>query len=149
MTILMTPPKTFLITLPGEVDLSTQDQLTDLLGQFAATDAPSPHVDLSTVTFMDCTGLTFLVTLRRASAARGGIVTLLHPHPNVLRLLRVVQFDTVFVIISWPLFSIAAMDGHTTYASVEIRRRTRDRPGIALGLRGQRLALDVFRVAVG
>ena len=92
--------ETFDISLEGEVDLSQRAALRALAAAFASDAARNAAVDLSRVTFMDSTGLGFLVRVRRISRSRGGQVALTNPQAIVLRLLRTTHLDQLFEIQS-------------------------------------------------
>lgn len=86
------------IALSGEVDIAFGDELRTLGEAFVQSGSSNAVVDLSGVTFIDSTGLNFLVGLRRVAQGRGGSVTLRRPSPACLRLLQVSAFDQVFDI---------------------------------------------------
>jgi anti-sigma B factor antagonist len=86
------------IALSGEVDIAFGDELRTLGEAFAQSASANALVDLSGVTFIDSTGLNFLIGLRRVAQARGGSVTLRRPSPACLRLLEVSAFDQVFEV---------------------------------------------------
>ena len=90
--------ETFDISLEGEVDLSQRTALRELAVAFISDGSRHATVDLSGVSFMDSSGLGFLVRVRRISRSRGGLVTLTHPQANVLRLLRTTHLDQLFDI---------------------------------------------------
>ena len=86
------------IALSGEVDIAFGDELRTLGEAFVQSGRENAVVDLAGVTFMDSTGLNFLVGLRRVAHGRGGSVTLRRPSPACRRLLQVSAFDQVFDI---------------------------------------------------
>jgi anti-sigma B factor antagonist len=88
----------FEIALTGEVDLARQAELVNLRRGFQDSTYASVVVDLSDVTFLDSTGLSFLADLRHVAEGRDGRVTLRQPSPAALRTLKVVAFDEVFEI---------------------------------------------------
>ena len=82
--------------LSGEIDLSTA-------GEFrrAAIDAMDRHgaaltLDLSQVTFMDCTGVGVLIFLRAEARARGGHITLPGTPLRVSQLLELTGLQSLF-----------------------------------------------------
>lgn len=89
----------FSVRLRGAVDLPEEPVLTSFLQDFREGHMPSARVDLRQVTFMDTTGLAFLVRLRRTALARGGEVTLVGASGICLRALQTVRFDTVFTML--------------------------------------------------
>ena len=94
------PDLTHRIWLRGDIDMQRAMECETLLERYQDTPARDVSVDLMDVTFFDSTGLGFLARLRIASEARDGRVTLLYPSPQVLRILQLVAFDTVFEIVT-------------------------------------------------
>lgn len=90
--------ETFEIRLEGEVDLSRRNELRAVAVAFVSDGSKHARVDLSGVTFMDSSGLGFLLRLRRISQARGGRVILTPPQGAVLLLFRTVLLDRIFEI---------------------------------------------------
>jgi anti-sigma B factor antagonist len=74
------------ITVSGEVDLSTVSQLRERLFELADDGEPL-IVDLEKVTFIDSTGLGALVGAYRRAAAHGGSVHAVCARPQVCKLL--------------------------------------------------------------
>jgi anti-sigma B factor antagonist len=60
------------VHVSGELDLSTAGHLRELLSGLIRAGTPQLVLDLSGVTFMDCTGLGVLIRAREASTVRGG-----------------------------------------------------------------------------
>ena len=58
------------------------------------------EIDLSRTTFMDCTGLGALISLRNLARARNGGVRLLNPTPTVQQLFDVVRAGHMFEIVN-------------------------------------------------
>lgn len=77
------------ITVSGEVDAATSDQLSDVIAPLAAEPNSSVVVNLSEVSFMDSSGLRALI--RGANEARdsGGSLVLATVSPPVMRLLEI------------------------------------------------------------
>jgi anti-sigma B factor antagonist len=88
----------FQIYLAGDVDLVREPELNRLADAYFDSDDVDVEVDLSAVTFMDSTGLAFLMSLRRYAHRRGGTVTLLSPSGRSLRLLELAAVPTLFEI---------------------------------------------------
>lgn len=85
------------VAVVGEIDLSTSDLLRVRL--LDALSAPHPHrieVDLAEVTFLDCSGVTVLVTLRHAAARAGCRLRITNPQPIVRRVLDLTGLLEVF-----------------------------------------------------
>lgn len=76
-----------LLTLAGEIDLSSAPVLRDCLARCIHEGARAVDVDLTGVTFCDCAGLGIMVEARRRLAEGGGVLRLHHPRPAVARLL--------------------------------------------------------------
>ena len=88
----------FVVVLAGEVDMSRSDELDDMVNEFRAAQQSYARVYLSAVTFMDSSGLNALAGLRNIAVQRGGDVVLVAPAPAVIRVLKIVAFDTIFAI---------------------------------------------------
>ena len=88
----------FRLELTGEIDMAREDELAKLRQAFEASGRPRAVVDLSQVTFIDSTGLAFLIALRDITETRHGAVELHDPSPTVIRLLRAVALDQVFEV---------------------------------------------------
>jgi anti-sigma B factor antagonist len=58
------------------------------------------EIDLSRTTFMDCTGLGALISLRNLARARNGAVRLVNPTPTVQQLFDVVRAGHMFEIVN-------------------------------------------------
>lgn len=56
------------------------------------------HLDLAALSYMDSSSLGMLLLLREKAEAKGVHVVLLRPSPNVMAILRVVQFGRLFEI---------------------------------------------------
>ena len=76
------------IAVAGEIDCSTAPALHGTLHRLLAEGHHDLGVDLSSVTFMDGSVLTFLLTARRAVRARGGSSTILGHNRLLTRLLQ-------------------------------------------------------------
>jgi len=80
------------IVLHGDIDACTGRQLQVLRAEAAATGHPVT-VDVTAVSFMDCTGVSFLITLTKDIAPRR--VTVLRPTPQVASLLAITQLARI------------------------------------------------------
>lgn len=76
------------ISLSGEIDLTIRDGL-EFAAQEAIVRAVPVRVDLSGVTFMDSTGIGFLVALVRAGAESGWRLAVIGPSRLILDTLSV------------------------------------------------------------
>ncbi len=81
-----------LVTLAGESDLNTSDQLRDVLLAEADRDALRMIVELSGLSFIDSTGLGVLVDVYKRLGERGGELALVSPQPAVARVLTISGF---------------------------------------------------------
>jgi anti-sigma B factor antagonist len=80
------------VTVSGEVDLSSVSQLRDRLYELVDSGEPV-IVDLEQVTFIDSTGLGALVGAYRRAAAHGGSLHAVCVHPQARRLLWLTGVD--------------------------------------------------------
>jgi anti-sigma B factor antagonist len=87
---------TLVIHLSGEFDVSQRERLQDAFA--VANSASTVVVDFTDVEFMDSTVLTCLIELQKATARRGGAVTLVGLNPFFQRLVAVCGLDSLFDI---------------------------------------------------
>lgn len=89
------------VVLGGEIDVAVADQLRRALHM--AVDVAEPHstvvVDMSLVTFTDCTGINALVYAHRKMEAKSGRLTLRSPSQATSRLLEATGVARVFAIV--------------------------------------------------
>lgn len=85
-----------ILELHGEIDIAATIAITPPLD--AATGRPEPLVvlDLTRVTFLDCSGLSLLCRVHRRVTSRHGGLKLVCPHPQALRLLRLARLTGIF-----------------------------------------------------
>ncbi len=57
-------------------------------------------IDLSRTTFMDCAGLSALVSLRKLACGRKGVMRLMNPAPALRLLFSVVRAGSMFEIVN-------------------------------------------------
>jgi anti-sigma B factor antagonist len=88
----------FEAVLVGEVDLSREDELRQILMDFRRSDAADAVVDLTAVTFMDSAGVGGLVSILTTAQGRGGTVTLTGPSAAARRVLEVTGLASRFTI---------------------------------------------------
>jgi anti-anti-sigma factor len=84
------------ITVSGELDMSTAHLLTDLVKTVAASRPARVVVDMANVTFLSATGLGALITARDMILAAGGQLVLRAPSPRTRRILTITQTDCLF-----------------------------------------------------
>ncbi|MGE5287256.1 MAG: STAS domain-containing protein [Micromonosporaceae bacterium] len=82
------------VILGGYSDLSTRDQLRDVLNA-AAKGTSHLVVDMSRLGFMDSTGLGVLVDVHKRLSGRGGKLALAAPQPIVAKVLAISGLDQV------------------------------------------------------
>jgi anti-sigma B factor antagonist len=82
------------ITLTGEIDLDSASLLRTCLAQCLRDGIRTIDVDLTTVTFCDCTGLNTFLTASILTAAVGGSLQLRYPSPSVSRLFELTDSGT-------------------------------------------------------
>ncbi|QNN53397.1 STAS domain-containing protein [Nocardioides mesophilus] len=87
------------ITLVGEVDLTTAEQLKQALRD-AAAGVDLVVVDLAKLTFLDSTGLAALLSGHKLLAASGGRLELRDPPAMVVKMVGIVGLDDLFVFTS-------------------------------------------------
>ena len=86
------------LTLQGEVDIATVDDLRSAWYLVAEREAPALIVvDVAEVTFIDASGLGLLVGLRNRQRSHGGDVQLRNPPECVRALLRLSGLLDLFV----------------------------------------------------
>jgi len=77
------------VALAGEIDIAVNDELQDAIDIVLADVPGSVVVDMSAVSFMDSTGLRFLVGFRTACDAADTLWTLRGVSPAVRRLIEI------------------------------------------------------------
>lgn len=85
------------VSVQGEVDLASADELRDVLHEALGT-SPEVTVDLTELTFIDSSGLSALVDAHRHARDVGGVLVLRNPTPMLRRLLDITKLDTLLVI---------------------------------------------------
>ena len=90
--------ETTVITVRGEIHVSTAPEFSRLLTEAIAKGHTRMVLDLTDVEFIDSTGLSVLLnTLRRLTRA-GGALALVATNPTVLRLFEITKLDSTFAI---------------------------------------------------
>ncbi|MER5717544.1 STAS domain-containing protein [Streptomyces sp. NPDC002132] len=82
------------LTLSGEIDHHTGDQLRDAL-HVTGTARPRIVIDMRQVTFMDSSGINILITAYRAVTEADGWIRLAASTDPVLRVLQLVGVDDI------------------------------------------------------
>lgn len=78
-----------LITLAGEIDLESALLVRTSLERCLRDDIRIVDVDLTTVTFCDCSGLNVFLDAAQRTAEAGGTLRLHHPPPTLGRILDI------------------------------------------------------------
>ena len=81
-----------IVTVVGEIDISTVTRLRDRLFEMAASGAPLV-VDLGQVSFIDSVGLATLVGAAKRAAEHGGSLQIACARPKIRELLRLTGLD--------------------------------------------------------
>ncbi|MFE0103461.1 STAS domain-containing protein [Streptomyces sp. NPDC059009] len=90
--------ETLVVEVRGDLDILAATRLSPQLEHFAQEPYPCLVLDLRPVSFMDCSGLSLLVRVRRHVVARDGELTLVIDRPFFRRVLRLAGLSGVFVI---------------------------------------------------
>jgi anti-sigma B factor antagonist len=86
------------VRLSGEVDLATSPALREAVMEALGTPASTVCLDLTSVSFLDSTGLGVLVAMQRRAKGEGGSVRLVGPTGMVLRALQITGVDQLLDI---------------------------------------------------
>ena len=90
--------KGYPIELSGDVDFARKHELDAVAAGFESSDAADASVAMRQVTFIDSSGLGFLIRLRNAADSKGGQVEVVQPSARVMDLLRLVNLDGRFLV---------------------------------------------------
>lgn len=85
------------VTVRGDVDLVTSDELRQALDQ-ALQVSPHAVLDLTELAFIDSSGLSVLVEAHRKARDAGGVFVVRNPTAMLLRLLDITRLDTLLVV---------------------------------------------------
>jgi len=92
-------PAEVVISLTGEIDVSTANRLAATVGEVVLSDAPPRVVlDMSGVTFCDSQGLGTLVVLSRRARLAGSLLILTNVGDFLLRVLDITGLRTALMI---------------------------------------------------
>jgi anti-anti-sigma factor len=89
--------KRALITLAGEIDLDTAPLVRETLEQCLRDGIHTIDIDLTTVTFCDCSGLNAFLHASQQTAAAGGSLQLHYPPPLMARLIDLTGCGFLFL----------------------------------------------------
>jgi len=88
--------RTEIVTVRGEIHVSTAQEFALRLEEAIARGAPALVLDLTAVTFIDSTGLSVLLNGQRSVTLRGGRLAIAVSNPTVLRLFEITRLDATF-----------------------------------------------------
>jgi anti-sigma B factor antagonist len=86
------------VDVAGEVDVFSAPELAEQLTQLFDAGRQTVVVDLTSVTFLDSTGLGTLVAARNRAEEAGGRLPIIGNAERVLKLFRITGLDEVFEI---------------------------------------------------
>lgn len=89
-------PGTAVLTLEGDADLHSANELNARLGAAIDSGAVLLVVDLSRVTFIDSMALGVLLEAMKLLRARGGALRIVGPRPDVRRIFEITLLDRIF-----------------------------------------------------
>ena len=90
--------RTTVITVDGEIHVSTAPEFSGVLSAAIAAGRRGLVLDLSSVMFIDSTGLSVLLNALRRLTRAGGSMALVCSNPTVLRLFEITRLDSTFDI---------------------------------------------------
>jgi anti-sigma B factor antagonist len=93
-----TSDRATVLKLEGELDVATAPALEEAVALAFAGQPSSLVIDLSSLTFLDSTGIRVLVTAGRRAEEAGCSLVLLAPTAQVLRVLRLTGVDRLLAI---------------------------------------------------
>ena len=91
--------RTHVISLRGELDVSTVPALAEPLRKAIAAGKTAVAIDLSELTFLDSTGLMVLLNGLRRVIRQGGRLAIACTNPTVLRLFEITGTESTFTIV--------------------------------------------------
>lgn len=94
-TVTAQPGGDTVLTVSGELDIATGEELRGRL-RTALLRSSTILIDLSGVTFLDCSGLSVLLWARRQAATTGTRLLLHAASPAVEKILRTTGLETAF-----------------------------------------------------
>jgi anti-sigma B factor antagonist len=91
-------PRTHLISVRGEVHVSTAPEFSERLNDAIAGGKTGVIIDMTQVDFIDSTGLSVLLNALRRVTRQQGTLSLAVSNPTVLRLFEITRLDSTFDI---------------------------------------------------
>lgn len=98
-TVVDLDPRRAAVRVVGELDLAARDALTEILEQQDDAHRHIVHLDLSQVTFMDCSCLGALVAAHHRLLARKGLLVLTGVDKCAARVLKLTGLDNLLFIV--------------------------------------------------
>jgi len=89
---------TGVITVAGDIDITSCRKLREELVRLMDDGVTTVVLDLSSMEFVDSTGLDVLVGAQKRLRQRGGELVLRSPRPAAQKVLEITRLDTVFTI---------------------------------------------------
>lgn len=99
---------TAVLALHGDADLHSVQELRARLDDLVEGGTTTLIVDLSEVMFVDSTGLGALLEATKRLRARGGVLRIACPRPEVRRIFEITLLDRVFPLASTRSEALAA-----------------------------------------
>jgi anti-sigma B factor antagonist len=103
--------RTHVITVSGEIHVSTAPTFSRRLNDAIGQGKTAVVLDLADVTFIDSTGLSVLLNGLRRVTRRGGRMAIVCTNPTVLRLFEITRLDTTFEIVRSRREALRAVGG--------------------------------------
>jgi anti-sigma B factor antagonist len=93
-------PQTLEVTGLVELVAANAGQVRDAIRAELKPSHTTLNIDLSTVTFLDSSGLGALISLHKSLRTQNGAVRLIRPAPNVSQILELTRLHRVFEIVN-------------------------------------------------
>jgi len=100
MKIQSPTPQTLVVTGLQELVAGNASQMRDAIRAELKPAHTVLDLDLSTVTFLDSSGLGTLISLHKTMRTQNGTVRLIKPTPNVHQILELTRLHRVFEIVN-------------------------------------------------
>ncbi|MFJ6836369.1 STAS domain-containing protein [Streptomyces sp. NPDC091209] len=113
--------KQVLITLAGEIDLESAPLVRTALARFLSDGIRTIDIDLTPVTFCDCTGLNVFLHAAQRTTEAGGTLRLHHPPPTLELILDLT--GSGFLLLDAPLGQPSPPLGDVPAPTARIPRR--------------------------
>jgi anti-sigma B factor antagonist len=104
-------PRLAVVTLPGEIDVSNDGQVRDMLTSALDCGTAVLVADAGGTTFCGCSGVTALLLTHRRAAAAGAQLRVVVGSPSMRRILELTAADQV--LDTYPTLAAALADAQT------------------------------------